>query len=38
MLSDVRVEVLDDAGHMVHHDQPELLARLIEAFVDAPTQ
>jgi len=34
-LSDVRVEVLDDAGHMVHHDQPERLAGLIEAFVDA---
>lgn len=35
VLSDVRVEVVDDAGHMVHHDQPERLARLIEAFVDA---
>jgi len=34
-LSDVRVEVLDDAGHMVHHDQPQRLARLIEAFLDA---
>lgn len=38
VLSDVRVEVLDDAGHMVHHDQPEQLANLVESFVDAPTQ
>ncbi len=34
-ISHVRVEVVSDAGHMVHHDQPELLARLIEAFIDA---
>jgi pimeloyl-ACP methyl ester carboxylesterase len=34
-VSDVRVEVVDDAGHMVHHDKPELLARVIEAFIDA---
>jgi pimeloyl-ACP methyl ester carboxylesterase len=27
----VRVEVINDAGHMLHHDQPEAVARLIEA-------
>jgi pimeloyl-ACP methyl ester carboxylesterase len=32
-VSDVRVELVADAGHMVHHDQPELLARLIETFL-----
>jgi len=33
-----RVErhVLSPAGHMLHHDQPEALARRIEAFLDAP--
>jgi pimeloyl-ACP methyl ester carboxylesterase len=25
--------IVEDAGHMVHHDQPEVLARLIEEFV-----
>ena len=25
--------LVDDAGHMLHHDQPEVLARLIEAFL-----
>jgi pimeloyl-ACP methyl ester carboxylesterase len=24
-----------DAGHMLHHDQPEVVARLLEAFLDA---
>jgi pimeloyl-ACP methyl ester carboxylesterase len=24
---------IDDAGHMLHHDQPEALARLIEGFI-----
>ena len=38
VMSDVRVEVLDDAGHMVHHDQPEMLAGLIETFIDAQMQ
>ena len=27
--------VVDDAGHMLHHDQPARLAELIEAFIDA---
>lgn len=25
---------IDDAGHMMHHDQPEAVARLIEEFLD----
>lgn len=32
-ISDVKTAVIKDAGHMVHHDQPELLARLIEDFL-----
>ena len=28
-----RVAVVDDAGHMLHHDQPEAVAALIEGFV-----
>ncbi len=31
---DARVAVVHDAGHMLHHDQPEQLARLIEDFLD----
>jgi pimeloyl-ACP methyl ester carboxylesterase len=30
---DVRRCVIQDAGHMLHHDQPEALARLIETFL-----
>jgi len=30
---DVRTGVITDAGHMLHHDQPEQLARLIEDFL-----
>lgn len=30
---DVRVAVVQDAGHMLHHDQPGQLARLIEDFL-----
>lgn len=30
---ELREEWLDDCGHMMHHDQPEKLARLIEAFL-----
>lgn len=29
----VRLEVIANAGHMLHHDQPEILAELIEAFL-----
>jgi pimeloyl-ACP methyl ester carboxylesterase len=31
----VRTAVVADAGHMLHHDQPEQLARLIEDFLEA---
>jgi pimeloyl-ACP methyl ester carboxylesterase len=27
--------VIDDAGHMLHHDQPEAVAAAIEAFLAA---
>jgi pimeloyl-ACP methyl ester carboxylesterase len=30
---DLRYETLADAGHMLHHDQPEAVARLIEDFL-----
>ncbi|MBL8326285.1 MAG: alpha/beta hydrolase [Rubrivivax sp.] len=30
---DVRREVLPDCGHMLHHDQPEALARLLAGFL-----
>jgi pimeloyl-ACP methyl ester carboxylesterase len=32
-VSDVRLGRIEDAGHMLHHDQPEKLALLIEAFL-----
>jgi pimeloyl-ACP methyl ester carboxylesterase len=31
---DRREVVLDDCGHMMHHDQPQRLAQLIEEFLD----
>ena len=30
---DCRIAVVQDAGHMLHHDQPEELARLLEGFL-----
>ena len=30
----VRSEWIEDCGHMLHHDQPQVLARLIENFLD----
>lgn len=30
----VRSEWIEDCGHMLHHDQPQVLARLIESFLD----
>jgi hypothetical protein len=33
--SGARFEVVDDAAHMVHHDQPERVAAAIESFVAA---
>ncbi|GAA4410360.1 alpha/beta fold hydrolase [Quisquiliibacterium transsilvanicum] len=32
-LRSLRTEIVDDAGHMLHHDQPEAVARLIEEFI-----
>ena len=32
-LADVRPHMLADAGHMLHHDQPEALARMLEQFL-----
>lgn len=31
----VQIATVQDAGHMLHHDQPERVARLIEAFVES---
>jgi pimeloyl-ACP methyl ester carboxylesterase len=30
----VEIVQMEDAGHMLHHDQPEILAALIERFID----
>lgn len=30
----VRTEMIEGAGHMLHHDQPDILAGLIEQFLD----
>lgn len=32
----LRYATVEDAGHMLHHDQPEALASLIEDFLSAP--
>jgi pimeloyl-ACP methyl ester carboxylesterase len=32
-LAKVTARMMPDAGHMLHHDQPELLARMIEEFL-----
>jgi pimeloyl-ACP methyl ester carboxylesterase len=29
----VRIKRLEDAGHMLHHDQPQRVAGLIEQFL-----
>jgi pimeloyl-ACP methyl ester carboxylesterase len=29
--------VIEEAGHMLHHDQPEALAQLIENFLSRPS-
>jgi pimeloyl-ACP methyl ester carboxylesterase len=34
-VSDFRLGRIEDAGHMLHHDQPAALARLIEEFLPA---
>jgi pimeloyl-ACP methyl ester carboxylesterase len=33
-LRNVQLHMMKDAGHMLHHDQPDALAQLIEAFLD----
>ncbi len=33
-VADARVARIEDAGHMLHHDQPEALAALIEGFLN----
>lgn len=35
-VSDLRLGHIQDAGHMLHHDQPAELARLIEGFLPSP--
>jgi pimeloyl-ACP methyl ester carboxylesterase len=35
-IRDARLVVIPGAGHMLHHDQPEAVAREVEAFLDAP--
>ncbi len=34
MVADARVARVENAGHMLHHDQPEALAALIEGFLN----
>jgi pimeloyl-ACP methyl ester carboxylesterase len=33
LLPDAQIAVIQDAGHMLHHDQPAMLAALIEGFL-----
>jgi pimeloyl-ACP methyl ester carboxylesterase len=28
--------MIENAGHMLHHDQPEILAEIIEGFLAGP--
>jgi pimeloyl-ACP methyl ester carboxylesterase len=37
-LADVTARMMPDAGHMLHHDQPELLAQMIEEFLGSPVR
>lgn len=32
----VQTAVVHDAGHMLHHDQPQVLARLVKTFLQSP--
>jgi pimeloyl-ACP methyl ester carboxylesterase len=34
-VADHRIARVEDAGHMLHHDQPQQLAQLVEAFLEA---
>jgi pimeloyl-ACP methyl ester carboxylesterase len=31
----IRVEMLPDAGHMLHHERPQAVAEIVEAFLEA---
>ena len=31
-----RLVVIPEAGHMLHHDRPDAVARAVEAFLDEP--
>ena len=33
---DAKLTVIEGAGHMLHHDRPEAVARVVESFLDAP--
>ena len=33
LIPNAQVARIEDAGHMLHHDQPEQLAKMIEAFL-----
>jgi pimeloyl-ACP methyl ester carboxylesterase len=35
-VKDLRTVVIDNAGHMMHHDQPAVLAQHIETFLNQP--
>jgi pimeloyl-ACP methyl ester carboxylesterase len=35
-IGNARIARIDDAGHMLHHDQPQALARLVEDFLERP--
>ena len=35
-IRDARLVVIPEAGHMLHHDQPDAVARAVESFLDAP--
>ncbi|MFG6432212.1 alpha/beta fold hydrolase [Roseateles sp. LYH14W] len=36
VVANLQRRVLQDAGHMLHHDQPEALAAVLQAFLDGP--
>ncbi|MBE7522420.1 MAG: alpha/beta hydrolase [Burkholderiales bacterium] len=36
-IRDARLVVVPEAGHMLHHDQPEAVAEAVERFLDAPS-